>query len=101
VYSDANPLARGRKTPRVETTKGEEAGVSDPGVIVVAVAQKADADDEDQQGFNRSLVQPCSKGDIAADAGIQKLEQELHVLEQETAADASIRKLEQEVHILE
>jgi hypothetical protein len=36
-----------------------------------------------EQGFDRSLGQPCSKGDAAADARIQKLEQELHILEEE------------------
>jgi hypothetical protein len=33
--------------------------------------------------FERSLGQSCSKGDAAADAGIQELERELHVLEEE------------------
>jgi hypothetical protein len=81
VYSDANPLASGSKKPRRETTKGEEACVSNPGGV--EVAQKADEDDEDQQGFNRALFQTCSKGDAATDARIQKLEQELHILEEE------------------
>jgi hypothetical protein len=82
VCSDGNHLARGRsKKPRRETTKGEAAGVSNPGGVV-AVAQEADKDDVDQQGLNRSLFQPCSKGD-AADARIRKLEQELHILEEE------------------
>jgi hypothetical protein len=36
-----------------------------------------------EQGFNRSRCQPCSQADAAADAGIQKLEQELHILEEE------------------
>jgi hypothetical protein len=30
VYSDANHLARGSRKPRMETTKGEKAGVSNP-----------------------------------------------------------------------
>jgi hypothetical protein len=36
-----------------------------------------------KQGFDRSLFQPCSKGDTAADARIQELEQEIHILEEE------------------
>jgi hypothetical protein len=82
VYSYANHLARGSKKPRIETTKGEEAGVRNPGFFEVVV-QKAHKDDEDQQGFDRSLWQPCSKGDTAADARIQELELELHILEEE------------------
>jgi hypothetical protein len=36
----------------------------------VAVFQKADKDDEDQQEFNNwSLFQPCSKGDVAPKIG--------------------------------
>jgi hypothetical protein len=82
VCSDANHLVRRSKKPRRETTKGEEAGVSNPGGV--PVTQKADEDDEAQQEeLNRSLFQPCSEGDAVADARIRKLEEELHILEQE------------------
>jgi hypothetical protein len=167
VHSDMNHLARGsKKQPRMETSKGEEAGVRNPGGV--EVVQTASKDDEDtdhvhvvghlaprmcwsstvivgafqsifssdehsltgtdgdsllrknlmvdsfitsptqtsslpvtllrssvenagefqaanerlKQGFDRSLCQPSSKGDAVADARIQELEQELHILEE-------------------
>jgi hypothetical protein len=163
VYSDANHLVPRSKKPRIETTKGEEAGVNPGGVEVVQKAYKDDevadqvysagnlaarmsssivgacksnvpsdeehsltgtdggsllrdnlmcdssskfptqtsslpaallrscvendkfqaANERLKQGFDRSLSQPFSKGDAAADARIQKLEQELHILEDE------------------
>jgi hypothetical protein len=52
VYSDANPLQLGSKQPRRETTKGVQAGVSDPGGV--AVAQKADKDDEEAYSAGNS-----------------------------------------------
>jgi hypothetical protein len=71
-----------------ETTKGEETGVIDPGGV--AVVQKAYKDDEDQQGFNRSPFQPCSKEDAAADARLRELEQELHILEEELKNESQL-----------
>jgi hypothetical protein len=81
VCSDANHIARGNKKSHREAITGEEAGVRNPKGITVA--QKADKDDGDQQGFNGSLFQPCSKEEAAVDARIHQLEQELHILEQE------------------
>jgi hypothetical protein len=86
VYSDVNHLAPRSKKPRVETaTMGEEAGVRNAGRIdVVQKAFKQEDDERLKQEFDPSLGQPCSKGDAAAtNARLRKLEQELHILEEE------------------
>jgi hypothetical protein len=82
-YSDVNHLAPRSKKPRMETTKGGEAGVSGPEGVAAVQKTYKDDEDGDQQGFKQSLCQPCSEGDTAADARTQNLEQELHTLEDE------------------
>jgi hypothetical protein len=89
-WADANALARrGSKKSRRETrTKGEEDVVSNPAVTVV---QKAFKDEEDQQGLkNQSRFQPCSKGDASDDARIQKLEQEVRIIEEELKNESQL-----------
>jgi hypothetical protein len=43
-----------------------------------------------KQGFDRCLFQSCCKGDTAADARIQELEQELHILEEELINESEL-----------
>jgi hypothetical protein len=122
---DANHLTpRSNKNPRLETTKGEEAGViekaykkaykEDPVAdSLSAPLPRSSVENGEFQALlpvNERLQQeldpslschtPCSssKGDAAADARIQKLEQELHLLEQELKNE---NQLEQELPIVE
>jgi CheY-like chemotaxis protein len=54
-----------------------------PVTLLRSSVENGEANERLEQGFDRSLRQPCSKEDAAADARIQKLEQELHMLEEE------------------
>jgi hypothetical protein len=55
-----------------------------PATLLRSSVENGEANERLKQGFDRSLCQPCSKEDAAADdARIQKLEQELHMLEEE------------------